>query len=197
MKTHYTDLELDALRELANIGSGTAGTALSQMVGRSIDVSVPQALALPIADAVEAAGDPEAPATGVVLPVFGTFDGLVLILFQPEDADTLCGLLGVEADSEVGLSALGEIGNVLGSSYIGALGAMTGMELEPRPPQVVRDMLGAIVASALLSSGVTGDIALLLDSSLLVEGEACSLTFMLLPGEEGVTGLLTALGVSA
>ena len=39
--TRYTDLQLDALRELANIGSGTASTALSSMLGRSVDITVP------------------------------------------------------------------------------------------------------------------------------------------------------------
>ena len=45
----YSEMQLDALRELANIGSGTAATALSSMVGGPVDVSVPSALALPLA----------------------------------------------------------------------------------------------------------------------------------------------------
>ena len=52
--THYTEMQLDALRELANIGSGTAATALSAMLGRPVDISVPSARALPLAEAVEA-----------------------------------------------------------------------------------------------------------------------------------------------
>ena len=69
--TQYTDLQLDALRELANIGSGTASTALSSMLGRSVDITVPNAFVLPMADAVGAIGDPEAEVTGVVLGVMG------------------------------------------------------------------------------------------------------------------------------
>ena len=149
--TRYSELQLDALRELANIGSGNAATALSGLLGRSIDVSVPNALALPLADAVDAAGPAEAIVTGVVLPVYGDLDAIVLLLFTPEDADELTGLLGCEPGSEVALSALGEIGNILGSSYIGALGSMVGLMLEPRPPATATDMLGAIVASVLLS----------------------------------------------
>ena len=44
-------------------------------------------------------------------------------------------LLGVEADTEIGRSALGEIGNIVGTSYINALATMTGIELEPAPPR--------------------------------------------------------------
>ena len=59
MPNRYTDLQLDALRELANIGSGTAGTALSSLLGSTIELSVPSASALELAEAVEAAGAPE------------------------------------------------------------------------------------------------------------------------------------------
>jgi chemotaxis protein CheC len=195
MEVTYSDLQLDALRELANIGSGTAATALSSMLGRPVDVSVPSATAVPLADAVDAAGPSDLDVTAVVLPIFGDFDGIVLLLFPPADASALCQLLGVEADSEFGLSALGEIGNILGSAYVGALGMMTGLELEPRPPQTITDMLGAIVASVLATGAESSDVALVLDSDLFVEGTECSLSFMLVPSKNGVGEVLAGLGL--
>jgi chemotaxis protein CheC len=190
-----TEPQLDALRELANIGSGTASTSLAAMVGRPIDVSVPRALALPLRDAVEAVGDAEDTVTGVVLGLLGDPDGLALLLFSPADEAAICTLLGVEAGTEIGRSALAEIGNVLVASYVGALGAMTGTQLEPDAPQVLEDMQGAIVASALLPAAEESDSALLLDSDLRIEGESCSFRFLLLPAAGGVEALLTRLGV--
>ena len=172
--TPFTTMQLDALRELANIGSGTAGTSLSQMLGRSVDISVPNALVLPMADAVDAVGSPEEDATGVAIP-----------------------LLGVEAGTEVGLSALSEIGNILGASYVGAISAMTGLDLDLTPPQTVTDMLAAIVSTVLASRAEGTDTALILDSELTVEGEACSLSFLLLPAAGGVQEVLTRMGVDA
>ena len=87
--TQYTELQLDALRELANIGSGTASTALSGMLGRSVDISVPNALALPFADAVDATGDAESEMTGIVLGIHGDMGGTVLLLITPSDADAI------------------------------------------------------------------------------------------------------------
>jgi chemotaxis protein CheC len=192
----YTDMQLDALRELANIGSGTAATALSSMLGRPIDLRVPNAQALPLADALDATGCADSPVTGVVLPVRGDMNAIVLLLFAPEDAASLCTLLGVEAGTEVGISALGEIANILGSSYIGALGTMTGLTLEPRPPQTVSDMLGAIVSSVLATSANASDLALFLDSKLSVDDSDCSFSFMLVPSPEGLAELLSRLGLS-
>jgi chemotaxis protein CheC len=195
METSYSELQLDALRELAYIGSGTAAPALSSMVGIPIDVSVPSAVALPLADAVDAAGPADAIVTAVVLPIFGDLEALVLLLFLPADAAMICTLLGVDVDTEVGHSALGEIGNILGSAYVGALGTMTGLQLEPRPPETVTDMLAAVVSTVLATGAEETDVALMLDSNLIIEGTECSLSFMLVPSRNGVGELLTRLGL--
>jgi len=194
--SHYTELQLDALRELANVGSGNASTALSGMLGRSVDISVPKAQALPFAEAVEAAGPAEQAITGIVLGIVGEMNGTVLLLVPPADADKICRMLGVEPDGEYALSALGEIGNIVGTSYINALAAMTGMDIEPTPPTTATDMLGALVASVLAGQAHAGDIALMLDSNLVVEGEDCSISFFLVPDQGGVDELLSRLGLS-
>ena len=191
----FNDLQLDALRELANIGSGTASTALSSMLGRSVDISVPTAQALPFADAVDAIGPAEKLVTGVVIGVVGDMSATVLLLLGENDAAVLCALLGVDPADEMAASALGEIGNIVGASYINALGAMTGMEMEPEPPQSATDMLAAIVASVLAGRASGDDIALVLDSDLQVEGEDCSISFLLVPTAGGVQELLTRLGL--
>jgi len=192
-----SSLQLDALRELANIGSGTAGTALSQMLGRSVDISVPNALVLPLAEAVEAVGPPEQEVTGVAIPLAGDMDAIVLLVFPVQDGAALCGMLGVEAGTEDAISAFGEIGNILSASYISSLSAMTGLELDLTPPQTVTDMLAAIVATVLASRASETDTALILDSELRVEGEECSLSFLLLPEPGGVGEILVRMGVEA
>ena len=195
MSAQYSDLQLDALRELANVGSGTASTALSSMLGRSIDISVPKAFVLPMAEAVDSIGNPEDDVTGIVLGVVGDMEATVLLLVTPNHAALLCRMLGVPADSEFGESALMEIGNIVGSSYINALAMMTGMTIEPTPPSLATDMLAAIVESVLATRASTGDIALLLDSAMVVENEDCSVSFLLVPDQGGVEQLLARLGL--
>jgi chemotaxis protein CheC len=191
----FTDLQLDALRELANIGSGNAGTALGSMLGKTVDISVPTAAALPLAEAVAIAGEPDELRHGVVVPVVGDFEAIVVLLFPDDDARTLCGLYGIEPSTPDGQSMLGEVGNILGTHYINVLAQMVGMELEPAPPQVVEDMLGSILESVLLGRGDDVDEALILDSALMVEDEECSLSFLLLPNHGGIRQLLERLGV--
>jgi chemotaxis protein CheC len=192
----YNELQLDALRELANIASGTAATALSQMLGREVELNVPRAMALPLADAVDACGAPDEDVTGVVLGLEGDIAGLVLLLIPLASARTLCTLLGVEPGTEFGDSALSEIGNILGTSYLNGLAMMTGLALEPSPPSLTTDMLGAIVATLLAQTAGITDTALVLDSELDVSGEPCRISFLLLPTAGGASDLLAPLGLA-
>jgi chemotaxis protein CheC len=192
----YTELQLDALRELANIGSGTAATALSTLLGRPLDVSIPTALPLPLTDAVDSVGPVDACVVAVAMQVFGDFRAVVLMLLSPIDVATLCGLLDVEPNSDLGLSALSEVANIFGSSYIGAITAMTGLLGEPGPPETAHDILGAIISSLLVTTVRATDTVLLLGSDLAVEGEACSFSFMLLPEEGCIDEFLTKLGLA-
>ena len=192
---NLSDLQLDALREMSNIGSGNAATALAGMLGQSVDLHVPTALALELADAVDAVGNAEDAVNAVIIGVFGDLDATVLLLFDPESAETLCSLLGVEGDPEMAMSALGEIGNILGSSYVQAMGSMTALHMEPHPPIAMTDMLGAIVASVLAVTAADTDLALLLDSRMTVDGTACKFGFLFVPGGAGVALLLDRLGL--
>ncbi len=196
MTPHYTELQLDALRELANIASGNAATSLAQMLGREVDLNVPRVLALPLPDAVEACGSPEEATVSVVIPLEGDVTGVVLLLIEPDGAEALCRLLGVDAWDEIGESALREIGNILGTSCLNALASMTGLHLEPRPPHLTTDMLGAIVSSLALSQTASAELVLVLDSELSVADEPCSISFVLLPTEGGVSDLLAPLGLA-
>jgi chemotaxis protein CheC len=192
----YNDIQLDALRELANIGAGNASTALSGMLGRPVDLTVPDARVVPMTQAVEEIGAPESEVTGIALGVLGDMPSIVLMLLTPSDAEAICRLLGLEPGSEYAESALGEIGNVVGTSYLNALAGMTGLALEPTPPATATDMLGSLVQTVLASRASVSDSALLLDSSMIVEGEGCSIAFLLSPDHGGAEELLSRLGVS-
>ncbi len=192
----FTDLQLDGLRELANIGSAQAAAALGTMLGYPVDISVPMAAALPLAEAIAVSGDPDDPRYGILVPIVGEFEAAVVLLVPEEDARTLTGVFGVTPDDEHGRSALQEIGNILGTSYINVLAQMCGMDMEPAPPEVVVDMLGAILSTVLLARGEDVEVALVLDSRLTVEGQPCSLSFLLLPAEGKIEELLGRIGLA-
>ncbi|MGE4426887.1 MAG: chemotaxis protein CheC [Solirubrobacteraceae bacterium] len=193
----YTDLQRDALGELANVGCGQAGTALGMMLGRTVELTVPTVRVLDLADAVDALGPGEDEVTAVVLPTTGDLEAAVLLLFDRADVARLSTMLGVDpADVAMAESAIGEIGNIIGTSYLNAVVAMSGGASEPAPPVTMTDMRAALVSTA-LASGPAGayDAAILVDCRLSVEGEACSLVFVLLAGADDIDRLLERIGL--
>ena len=192
------NLQLDALRELANIGSGTAGTALSSSLGRSVDISVPKALALPLGRGRRGRRRPRGDGHRASCSASsGDLDGIVADALRPTPTRRRSAACSASSrTAELGHSALGEIGNILGTSYLGALGAMIGMELEPAPPQTVTDMLGAIVASvARCRPRRAATPRCCSTPTCTSRASACSCSFLLLPTAASVGELLARLGV--
>jgi chemotaxis protein CheC len=118
------------------------------------------------------------------------------MLLTPDNAEKICVMLGLAPESELAPSALAEIGNVVGTSYLNALAGMTGLALDPTPPATVTDFLGAIVETVLTVRAASSDHTLLLDSSLVIEGEDCSIVFLLVPDHGGAGELLERVGLA-
>jgi chemotaxis protein CheC len=150
-------IRLDALKEVGNIGAGNAMTALAEMVDSKVDMSVPRVGILPLREFVEIAGGPESLSVGVYLPVTGDAPGHVAFLMPIESALRLSThLLGMPGTpltelDDMALSALTEVGNILTSSYIRAIGELTGLELVCAPPMVAMDMTAAILSAIIMA----------------------------------------------
>jgi chemotaxis protein CheC len=192
----YSDLELSAIQEIANIGTGNAATALSQLVARPVDIGVPRAELVGLAEAAERIGPPEQEVMAVLTPVRGDLGANMLLAFGPASAEALGGLFGIEMATEMGVSMMQEVGNILTGSYTTAISAMTGMSLEPAPPLVAHDMLGAVVDAILAMSVLESDTVLFLQTAIQIEGTAVEFAFLLVPGEGMVPTLLGALGLA-
>lgn len=137
--------QLDALREIGNIGAGTAATALSQMTGRRVPMGVPTVALLPVEEIALAIGEGDAVVAAMLIGVRGDAPGqMLLVMTEPAARALVATLVGVTAGppgaaaafTEMELSALQEVGNIMTGSYLGALAQITGLRLEPTPPAV-------------------------------------------------------------
>ena len=129
----FTDLQQSALREIANIGSGHAATALSQLLGRPVEISYSEALLTVLAEAIDRIGAPMSRSALVDTPIQAD-GGTVLLVFPDDTGEQLCQLLGTTMADEIGLTALQEVGNILATSYLNAIVEMTGMDARARAP---------------------------------------------------------------
>ena len=132
-------LQLDALREVANIGAGHAATALSQMINSTIMISVPTINVSRLEDVPPQISEPEEPVAAVLMHMMGDLTGRTLLVFPKPTAVRLAELMlrrpiGSSAElGEMEQSAIKEAGNILSSAYMNALSDFMGMMLLPSP----------------------------------------------------------------
>ncbi len=191
----YTELQIDALREVANTGSGHAAGDLSEMLGHSFEISVPRALVTDVETVIDMLGGAGAEMCAVGIRVGGDVEAMLVAMFSPEQAANLCGLLGIEADSDMGRSVLQEVGNVLACAYANVLAEMSGIQFEVHPPDVLNDLIGSIMSS--LVAATTRDIenVLLIDSTIGVNEADAEMSVLFVPYDDGINQLLERLGV--
>ncbi|WP_255654848.1 chemotaxis protein CheC [Cohnella sp. REN36] len=192
---------MDVLREVGNIGAGHAATALSRLLDKPVDMAVPTVSFIPFEEIADRVGGPEEVVVAVFLRVEGEAPGNIFFLMSREQARGLLqGLLafettGGETFTEMEMSALSEIGNILAGSYLSSLADLTGLPLSPTVPSIAVDMAGAILTYGLLQFGTMGDDALLIDTTFLEGKHEAEGHFFFIPDPESFERMFRALGV--
>lgn len=194
-------IQLDALKEIGNVGAGNSATALSQLINRKIDMTVPQIAIMPLGDVPDVVGGPDAMVAGVFLRVYGPAPSSILFLLPRDSAFALVDMLmGREQGYTTSLnsmdeSALMEIGNILAGAYLNALSHFTKLTLLPSIPSLAMDMAGAILSVILIQLGEMGDHALVIETEFTTENDGVKGHFFLIPDPGSLSTILAAIGV--
>ena len=197
------ELQLDALREVENIGAGHAATALSQMTNRRIMISVPQISITRLEDVASLLGDPPPVVAAILLHMMGDLTGRTLLVFPELAARRLCDLLlrrDAGTTTEFGAleqSSLKEAGNILCGAFMTALSSFMGMMLLPSVPLLVVDEAGAVITSAYLDFGTERDYVLCVETEFQFGSDAETLRahFLLVPDLASLRAILQAVRV--
>src|SRR3954465_3251678 len=197
-------LQLDALREVANIGAGHAATALSLMIGETIMISVPTISVTRLEELPPQLSAPDEPVAAVLMHMLGDLTGRTLLVFPRRTAQHLASLLlrrpssGSDDFSEMEQSAIKEAGNILSSAYMNALSDFMGMMLLPSPPALAIDMSAAVLTTAYLQFGTDKDYVFCVESEFMMHDldEKLRGFFLLLPDPASLQAILRAVRVA-
>lgn len=196
---NLNDMQYDVLKELGNIGAGNATTALSTMLSIRMDMSVPNVALLKFNEISTFVGPEDAPVVGILLGLDGDISGMMMFLFDMNSARHLVNKLMMDESNtslefnEMELSALNEIGNIVGGSYLTAMSTMTNMRIESSVPSMTIDMLGALLNVPAVEYAKYGDKILLIQSKF---GEHdISGYFLLIPELESYAKILSCFGM--
>ncbi|APF22358.1 chemotaxis protein CheC [Clostridium butyricum] len=191
-------IQLDALKEVSNIGAGNAATALSMLLSKKIDMSVPSVNVVRLEDVVEETGESEV--SGTVVRVLGDIAGNILLVFKEDTVNKIIGkLVGTNEgiNSEMGQSVLCEIANIISASYMNSIAQLTDLAIAPSVPAVAYDMLGAILTTTFIESNQYDEYILDIETIFLDETEEnIGGHFYYIPMPGSLEKILKSIGIS-
>ncbi len=198
--TELSEKYSDLLKELGNIGAGNATSALSQMMGMKLDMDIPDVRLLEFKDVGSAMGGADQVMVGIYLLAEGDINGSMMFMLGTKSARNLVNVLMGTPDNtseeltEIELSALKEVGNIITGAYLNSLSMLTGLSMLPSVPSIAVDMIGAILSVPAIAFGIEADEILLVDtqfsSDVQMEGY-----FIMLPDMDSYAKILKALGM--
>ena len=187
--------QIEALRQLANLGSSDAARALGRLLGTSVEAAQPRAQVAP-RGSVERVLQPDGAAFSVHFTVEGGARMRWMMHVTQEGATLMGGLLlgspMFSAPDHGGFmyeSALAEMSNIVVSSYVGGVAAAVGLTLVPSIPYVGKGLSETIAAAF-------GDLdsSLLLVTDLRLPGVRYAGRIVAAPVDESLSRLLSMLG---
>ena len=202
-----SDVHLDILKEVGNIGAGHAATALSTLLNKKIDMKVPRVRVVSFDEVMDLAGGADNVVASVFLRIEGEAPGSMFFILPLPQAEKYIGQLTNNhsfsfsdgQENELALSALQELGNILSGSYLSSLSDFTKLSLYPSVPALSIDMVGAVVSFGLLELSQVSDYAIVIDTALDEEDaqmpDSVNGHFFLLPDPDSFHIIFSALGV--
>jgi len=193
------EIQKDALKEIGNIGTGNAATALSQLLQRKIDMQVPNVELCGFNDLADYVGKVDDVMVGILIGIDGNINGMMMFLVELKSAELIVEkLLGREHTgcefSELELSVLQEMGNIIAGSYFTALSTFTNLTMVATVPSISIDMLGAFLNVPAIQYGEIGDQVLLIENDF-GNTEGLKGYFLFIPDLESYQKIFASLGL--
>jgi len=196
-----SDMQMDVLREIGNIGAGNAATSLSVLLGQPVDIVLPKVNLMEFNDVAGAVGGPESLTYGVLINLYGEVEGMIMFLLNKDFAHLVLNILmggqfgSFEQMDEMALSAIKEVGNILSGAYVRSIGELTGLDIQVSVPEVSIDMAGALLSVPIIRFGQVGDKVLSIEEKF-GSGQESVVSHMILFAEvDSLNLILSKLGI--
>ena len=195
-------LEIDTLREIGSIGTGNAATALSQMLGKEVRITLPEVRIMGYNEAIEWIGGPEEITAGVLVKLSGQISGIMLSVQQIDFVNLVLNSMLKQTIheyselTELASSALIEVGNIMISTFINALSGLADIDVSLTVPAFTVDMQGAILAVPMAEYGGQSDYIMTIGGNFICDNKQVPCRLLMSPDLRSLSVLFRKLGVS-
>lgn len=196
-----TPMQMDVLQEVGNIGSGNAAAALSNLISKNVEIQMSKVEIVDFQQAIDQAGGAERVVAGVLSRMVGNIEGMILLLIDRNFVNVVIGsFLNKKINNllelhEVEISALSEVGNIMGGAYISAIGTLTGIDATLEAPVLQVDMIGALMSLPVVEFGEVDDKILYVDKNLRIDGQEMNSNLLMIPAIGSLEKIMKKLGL--
>jgi chemotaxis protein CheC len=199
---YYEDVNaigLDVIREVGSIGTGNAATAISQLLGAQVRITLPDVRVLGFNEAVHSLGHPEEQVAAILVEMSKDMEGMMLFLMKMDFIHcVLHDMLGMEVSSfaqldELAISALTEVGNIMISSYVNSLSGLAGMDIQLSVPALSINMLGAVLSTPIIEFGYETNQIMMVTGKFILNDQPLESSLLLLPHLQSLENLIQKL----
>ncbi|MFZ7131516.1 MAG: chemotaxis protein CheC [Eubacteriales bacterium] len=197
-KKDYTVLQLDMIKELANVGGGNAATSISQLVRKPVNMSVPTIDILNYNEIYENILPEDEMVIAVSMRMIGDAEGNFLFVCKDSDSRSLIHMMlpeGIQNTEEIAHSAIKELVNILVTSYLNAISKMVSVNLISSVPALATDMFGAILSSAYIESEHYDENIMIIKNEFLHQGDKIESDLYFIPRPGVLDSLFKMIGI--
>ncbi len=179
---------LDMFKEVANIGTGTAATSLSVMLNKRIDLAVPNVKIVKFQE-LDLGEDK---VVAVISEIFGEISGVIMYISTVESLKNITKILTGMGDNEaelteMELSAVSEIGNILFNSYLTSMTQLFNIKYNATVPAICSDMMQTIYSIPATLMAKYSDRAVIVESIIKIEELNIKGDILFIPDENFLT----------
>jgi chemotaxis protein CheC len=200
-QSKYTPDQIDALREIGNIGASHASRALTTLLNQDILVDVPECFICKTLETPYVLGDAEQSVVAVYLDAYGKGKGSMLLILTEDIAKKMTDMLlwrnpdPNRSISEEDKDAISEIGNICGSAYLNAISNLLGVAMLPSPPGFAVGMLGAVLQYPATMASEEFDYLVIIKTHFITDKQRFPGYFIYIPDRETEKLLMEKFGL--
>lgn len=197
-KEEYTFLELDVIKELANVGGGNAATSISKLVNKPVNMTVPTIELLNYNEVFEKIMPEDQMVNAVIMRMLGDGEGIFLFVTTHEASMDLINMMmpiDSKCTEELQQSAIKELVNILVTSYLNAISKMVSVNLISSVPSLTVDMFGAILSSTYIESEQYDENIMIIKNEFIYQGEKIESSLYFVPKPGVLDSLFKIIGV--
>lgn len=194
----YSEIELDGLKEIVNVGGGNAATSISQMINSRVDMDVPEVEVMDYNELYQKIIADDVEMHAVLSKIVGDIDGALLFVISDESGQKIAKMMLGSDDkpsNEIIASAVTELTNILFNSFLRAIGGMLQIQLIASLPISRYDFFGAIISSAYMAFDHYDEQILVIHNEFTYNNESLDASLFLIPGKGVLDEIFKALGI--